>query len=67
MSVSAKFREQLNALMKTLDKTRPTFVRCIKPNTQQALKKKDFFLKKKFFLLHQAQHPPGFSEATTTN
>jgi len=32
ISVSAKFREQLNHLMKTLDRTRPTFVRCIKPN-----------------------------------
>jgi myosin-5 len=40
VSVSAKFREQLNALMKTLDKTRPTFVRCIKPNNDQAPRKK---------------------------
>ena len=36
ISVSAKFREQLAQLMKTLDKTRPTFVRCIKPNTDKA-------------------------------
>jgi len=36
VSVSAKFREQLNHLMKTLDKTRPTFVRCIKPNVDKA-------------------------------
>ena len=35
ISVSAKFREQLGQLMKTLDKTRPTFVRCIKPNADK--------------------------------
>ena len=35
ISVSAKFREQLGQLMKTLDKTHPTFVRCIKPNADK--------------------------------
>ncbi|KFH09200.1 myosin F [Toxoplasma gondii VAND] len=34
VTVSSEFREQLGALMETVDKTAPHFIRCIKPNPQ---------------------------------
>ncbi|PFH31306.1 myosin F [Besnoitia besnoiti] len=34
VTVSSEFREQLSALMETVDKTAPHFIRCIKPNPQ---------------------------------
>ena len=34
VTVSLEFRQQLNYLMETVDKTEPHFIRCIKPNPQ---------------------------------
>tara|TARA_B110001452_G_C15142726_1_gene397875 strand:- start:236 stop:544 length:309 start_codon:yes stop_codon:yes gene_type:complete len=34
-TIASRFGKQLASLMKTLDETRPQFVRCIKPNAQK--------------------------------